>query len=148
MNQEIPGNIALGLSLGGFGGALFFLANLYTILHLIQRIFAPKAEWKWLNNLRNKWHYVHYFGNIAAFVVIVIHAVTLWQYATVFNWILIIVMAWMVFAGFTMRFTKAAPQFKKTIRKYHAMWYMLALVLVLIITAHVVSLSSFPYPVG
>ena len=44
MNQEIPGNIALGLNLGGLGGALFFLANLYTILHLIQRIFAPKAE--------------------------------------------------------------------------------------------------------
>jgi hypothetical protein len=57
MNQEIPSSISLGLSLGGLGGALFLLANLYTILHLIQRIFAPNAEWKWLNNLRDKWHY-------------------------------------------------------------------------------------------
>jgi len=148
MSQEIPAGVALGLNLGGVAGALFFISNLYVLLHFIKNLFAPKAEWKWLNSMRDKWHYVHYIGNIAALVVVVVHAVVMWQFGTAFNWILIAAMAWMVFAGFTMRFTKAKPQYKKTIRRFHAKWYMFLIVLALVIIAHLVSLSSFPYPVG
>jgi hypothetical protein len=111
-------------------------------------LFAPKAEWKWLDSLQGKWHYVHYIGNIAAFIAVVAHAIAMWEYGTIINWILVAVMAWMVFAGVTMRFTKANPQFKMTIRKYHAKSYMFLIVLALVIIAHLVSLSSFPYPVG
>jgi len=146
--QVIPTNVALGLNLGGVAGALFFIANLYVILHMIKKLFAPKAEWKWLDSLQGKWHYVHYIGNIAAFIAVLAHAIVMWEYGTIINWILVAVMAWMVFAGVTMRFTKANPQFKKTIRKYHAKSYMFLIVLALVIIAHLVSLSSFPYPVG
>lgn len=146
--QEIPTDVTLGLNLGGVAGALFFIANLHVLLRLIKNLFAPKAEWKWLNDLRDKWHYVHYIGNIAAFIAVVVHAVSMWQFATAFNWILIAVMAWMVFAGFTIRFTKAKPEFKRTLRKFHSKWYMFVIVLALVIIAHLVSLSSFPYPVG
>lgn len=148
MGQEIPANVSLGLTLGSAAAALFFLANLYVLLHLIQQIIAPKAQWKWLNNMRDKWHYVHYIGNIAAFIAVAVHAVMLAQFASIFHWILIAVMAWMVFAGFVMRFTKVSPQVKRVLRRFHAKWYMFVIVLVLVIIAHVASLPSFPYTLG
>jgi len=70
------------------------------------------------------------------------------QFASIFHWILIAVIAWMVFAGFVMRFTKVSPQFKKVLRRFHSKWYMFVIVLVLVIIAHVASLPSFPYPLG
>lgn len=148
MNQGIPSDVTLSLNLGGVAGALFFFANLYVLLHLIKKLVAPKTEWKWLGSMKSKWHYVHYIGNIAALIVVVVHAVRMWQYASVFNWLLIAVMSWMVLAGFIIKFTKASPQFKKTLRMFHAKWYMYIVVLTLLIIAHVVSLLSFPYPVG
>jgi len=145
MGQEIPANVALGLTMGGAAGATFFIANLYVLLHLIKQVIAPKAQWKWLNAMRDKWHYVHYFGNIAACILTVVHAVLLLQFASVFHWILLALMAWMVFAGFAMRFTKVSPQFKRVLRNFHAKWYMFVILLALIIIAHLASLSSFPY---
>lgn len=147
MTQEIPANISLGLTMGGVAGALFLIANLCVLLHLINQLVAPKTQWKWLDKMRNSWHYVHYVGNAAAFIAALVHGILMLQYATVFNWVLIAVMAWMVFAGFTMRFTKA-PQFKKTLRMFHAKWYLFVIVLALLIIAHIASLGSFPYPLG
>ncbi len=148
MGQEIPANVSLGLTMGGAAGAMFFIANLYVLLHLIKQIIAPKAQWKWFNVMRDKWHHVHYIGNIAAFILTVVHAVMMLQFASVFHWILIAVMAWMVFAGFAMRFTKVSPQFKRVLRNFHAKWYMFVIILALIIIAHVAALPLFPYPLG
>jgi len=145
MEQGIPANVSLGLTMGGAAAAMFFIANLYVLLHLVQQVIAPKAQWKRFNVMRNRWHYVHYIGNILAFILTVVHAVIMLQFASVFHWILIAVMAWMVFAGFVMRFTKVNPQFKRVLRKFHAKWYMFVIILVLIIAAHAAALPSFPY---
>ncbi|WP_342750124.1 hypothetical protein, partial [Petrotoga halophila] len=146
--QEIPVNISLGLTMGTIAGTLFLIANLYVFFHLINQLVAPKKQWKWLDKMRNRWHYVHYLGNAAAFIAALVHGVLMLQYASVFHGVLIAVMAWMVFAGFTMRFTKASLKFKKTLRIFHAKWYMFVIVLVLLIIAHIASLGSFPYPLG
>lgn len=47
------------------------------ILHLIQMLVAPKSKWAWLDNLKQRWHYVHYIGNIAMVLVTIGHAVSL-----------------------------------------------------------------------
>jgi hypothetical protein len=146
--QEIPANISFGLTMGTIAAALFFIANLYVFFHLINQLVSPKKQWKWLDKMRNRWHYVHYLGNIAAFMAALVHGVLMLQYASVFHWILIAVMGWMVFAGFTMRFTKASPKLKKTLRMFHAKWYMFVIVLVLLIVAHIASIGSFPYSLG
>jgi hypothetical protein len=146
--QEIPANISLGLTMGTIAAALFFIANLYVFFHLLNQLVSPKKHWKWLDKMRNRWHYVHYLGNVAAFIAAFAHGVLMLQYASVFHWILIAVMGWMVFAGFTMRFTKSSPKFKKTLRMFHAKWYMFVIVLVLLIVAHIASLGSFPYSLG
>ncbi|MEN6499690.1 MAG: hypothetical protein ABFC65_04030 [Rectinema sp.] len=148
MTQEIPANISLGLTMGGVAGALFFIANLYVLLNFIHRLVASKTQWKWLDKMRNRWHYVHYAGNAAAFIAVLVHGILMQQYASVFHWVLIAVMAWMVFAGITMRFTKASPQFKKTLRMFHAKWYIFIIVLSLVLIAHIASLGSFPYVLG
>jgi len=148
MEQVTPANVSLGLTMGTAAAAIFFIANLYVLLHILKQIIAPKAQWKWFNVMRDRWHYIHYIGNIVAVILTVIHAVLMFQFASVYHWILIALMVWMVFAGFVTRFTKVSSQFKKGLRNFHAKWYMFVIILVLIIVAHAVSLPSFPYNLG
>lgn len=58
---------------------------------------------------------------------------------------MITLLVWMVFAGVTIRFTKASAAFKQTLWRFHAQWYMFVAVLVLLIAALVWSLPNFPY---
>ncbi|MDY6875506.1 MAG: hypothetical protein SWK90_04790 [Chloroflexota bacterium] len=146
MMYEIPADITWGLNFGSIAAIAFLVANLYVMLHLVQMIIAPKSQWTWLNRMRKSWHYVHYIGNAVTLVVVVIHATLLGQFASVFHWVLIILLGWMVFAGVVMRFIKASPNFKKALRRFHAQWYMFVAILVLLIVAHLASLRSFAYP--
>ncbi len=145
---NIPANVSRGLVLGEATAFFFFIANLYVILHFLQTLLFPKADVTWLKAMGKRWHYVHYFGNIAAAVAALVHGLSLLPYASVWHGVLIALLVWMVGAGVTMRFIKVPPAVKKTLRKFHAKWYMLAIIIVVLLLAHVVSLQNFPYPVG
>jgi predicted membrane channel-forming protein YqfA (hemolysin III family) len=141
----IPSSISLGLNIGGLAGFVFFIANLYIILKEIHKHFFSNSEWAWLNSMKDKWHYVHYLGNITAIVLVVVHAIFLNPYASFVHWILVALLVLMGIMGILMRFTKIPAEMKLKIRKYHARVYMLVLVILLILLSHILSLSNFPY---
>jgi hypothetical protein len=146
--ESIPQSVNIGLALGGATAFVFFIANLYVILHLLQKLFMPKAKIRFLENMGKKWHNIHYIGNITAIVLALTHGILMLPYASFWHWVLIILLIWMGIAGFTMRFTKAPSNVKKVLRNLHARWYMFVLVLALLIIAHIASLPNFPFPLG
>lgn len=148
MQPVVPQGVSLGLSMGGLVALLFLVANLYVILHLIQRLVAPRSQWAWLARMGKSWHYVHYVGNAAVFVVALVHATLLGRFASTLHWVLIVLLAWMVFAGVTIRFSKASPKFKRALMPFHPRWYMFVAVLLVLIAAHLLALPNFPYPAG
>jgi len=144
--ENVPQSVIVGLGLGGATAFFFFIANLYVILHFLQKLIFPKRQFKWLNAMGKRWHYVHYFGNIIAIVLALIHGILMLPYASFWHWVLIILLLWMGFAGFTLRFTKASAKVKKVLRNLHAKWYMFVIILVVLIVAHIASLPNFPFP--
>lgn len=145
---NIPQSITTGLTMGSIVALLFFLANLYNLLNLFNMLFSPKKQWNFLKKMRNNWHYVHYFGNIIAFAALFVHISLLGGYASLLHWIVLVFMSAMVIAGFIMRFVKTSPKLKKNLFIFHPHWYMFLILLILIIVAHIISLSGFPYPLG
>jgi len=143
-----PSNVTLGLNMGAIVALLFFLANLYNILNLLNLLISPRKKWNFMKKLRNSWHYVHYYGNIAAFIVLIVHIIFLGKYASFLHWIVLAFMGVMVIVGFTMRFTKISSKTKQKLFAFHAHWYMFLTLLILIIIAHIISLSGFPYQLG
>ncbi len=143
-----PANVTVGITLGAVAALLFIVADLYVILHMVQTIFAPKSTWPWLRNLAKRWHRVHYYGNISLVIVMVIHTIIMAPYATFWNWLFFAVVVLMGCAGVTLRFSHVSLQAKATIARFHARWYMILIVLVLLVISHLVSLSSFPYLLG
>jgi hypothetical protein len=148
MLEQIPTNISFGLNFGSITAFLFFLANFVVIFTLIHKVIDPSTKWEWLDNLKNRWHNIHYFGNLSAVILTIVHAVLMWEFANPLHWILIAVLIWMVVAGFIMRFTKVSVDVKKKIRMFHAKWYMFVAVFILLIITHLLSLPNFPYEVG
>lgn len=146
--EPIPLNVLIGLVLGGLSAFLFFIANLYVILHFIQKIIFPKREFKLLKNMGKKWHKIHYFGNLSAVIFALTHGILLLSYASFWHWILIALLLWMAFSGITIRFTKAPIIFKKILSRFHSKFYMLLIVIILLIISHIASLPNFPYPLG
>lgn len=144
----IPSSISLGLNLGSLAGFVFFVANLYIILKEIHKYLFPNSEWTWLDSMKDRWHYVHYFGNLTAIVLVAVHAIFMNPYASFVHWILVAVLVLMGTMGVLMRFTKIPVDMKLKIKKYHARVYMLVLVIVLILLSHILSLSNFPYSIG
>ncbi|MDD5452949.1 MAG: hypothetical protein PHZ21_01525 [Candidatus Bipolaricaulis sp.] len=146
---SVPTSVSVGLELGGVAAFLFVFANLYAFLHLLQKLFFPKTEVQWLKAMGRRWHYVHYFGNITAIVLALAHGILLASYASVWHWVVVALLVWMMVTGFTMRFTKAPAQAKRTLRNLHTRWYIsVAVLLAVLIVAHLVSLPGFPYSVG
>ncbi|MDD5688858.1 MAG: hypothetical protein PHQ76_01090 [Caldisericia bacterium] len=143
-----PSSVTIGLSMGSIVALLFFVANLYNLLNLFNLLFSPGKQWNFLKKMRNSWHYIHYFGNLGAFVALIIHAFFLGSFASFLHWIVLVFMGIMVVAGFTMRFLKTSPQIKQKLFAFHAHWYMFLILLILIIVAHLLSLPEFPYPLG
>ena len=148
MLEQIPVNISLGLNFGSITAFLFFLANFVVIFTLIHKVIAPSAKWEWLDNLKNRWHYIHYFGNLSAVILTIVHAVLMWEFSNPLHWVLIALLIWMVIAGLIMRFSKVSSETKLKIKRYHAKWYMFVAVFVLLIITHLLSLPNFPYEVG
>lgn len=148
MLEQIPANISLGLNLGSITAFLFFLANFVVIFTLIHKLINPSKEWKWLDNLKNRWHNIHYFGNLGVVILTIVHAVLIRDFANPLHWVLIALLIWMVIGGLIMRFSKVSTETKLKIKKYHAKWYMFVIVFILLITAHLLSLSNFPYEIG
>ena len=148
MLEQIPVNISLGLNFGSITAFLFFLANFVVIFTLIHKVIAPSAKWEWLDNLKNRWHYIHYLGNLSAVILTIVHAVLMWEFSNPLHWVLIALLIWMVIAGLIMRFSKVSSETKLKIKRYHAKWYMFVTVFVLLIITHLLSLPNFPYEVG
>ena len=148
MLEQIPVNISLGLNFGSITAFLFFLANFVVIFTLIHKVIAPSVKWEWLDNLKNRWHYIHYFGNLGAVILTIVHAVLMWEFSNPLHWVLIGLLIWMVIAGLIMRFSKVSSETKLKIKRYHAKWYMFVAVFVLLIITHLLSLPNFPYEVG
>ena len=143
-----PTNVTIGLTMGTIVALLFLVANLYNLLNLFNLLFSPKKQWTFLKNMRNSWHYVHYFGNIGAFVALIVHVSLLGKYASFLHWVVLAFMGVMVIVGFTMRFIKVPSVTKRKLFAFHAHWYMFLILLVLIIIAHLISLPNFPFPLG
>jgi len=141
-----PTSVTTGLTMGIVVVFLFLIANLYNLLNLFNKIFSSRKQWNFLKRMRNSWHYVHYFGNIGAFVALIVHVSLLSKYASFLHWVVLAFMGVMVIIGFTMRFTKISPQLKQKLFAFHAHWYMFLILLILIIIAHLLSLPGFPYP--
>jgi hypothetical protein len=148
MFEQIPTDISLGLNLGSITAFLFFLANFIVIFTLIHKLINPSKEWKWLDNLKNRWHNIHYFCNLGVVILTIVHAVLIREFAHPLHWVLTALLIWMVIGGLIMRFSKASIETKLKIKKYHAKWYMFVIVFILLITAHLLSLSNFPYEIG
>jgi cytochrome b561 len=143
-----PSSVTVGLNMGAIVAFLFLIANLYNFLNLFNLLFSPKKQWKFLKKMKNSWHYVHYFGNIGAFILLIVHVSLLGRFASFLHWIVLAFMGVMVVVGFTMRFLKTSPKTKQKLFSFHAHWYMFLILLVLIIVAHILSLSGFPYKLG
>ncbi|MBP8612451.1 MAG: hypothetical protein KBI30_00420 [Candidatus Atribacteria bacterium] len=143
-----PTSVTTGLTMGAIVALLFLVANLYNLLNLFNLLFSPKKQWTFLKNMRNSWHYVHYFGNICALIALIVHVSLLGKYASFLHWFVLVYMGVMVIIGFTMRFTKVPSVTKQKLFAFHAHWYMFLILLVLIIIAHLISLSNFPFPLG
>ncbi len=148
MIEQIPTNISLGLNFGSITAFLFFLANFVVIFTLIHKVIAPSTKWEWLDNLKNRWHYIHYFGNLGVVILTIVHAILMREFASPLHWILIALLTWMAIAGLIMRFSKVSSETKLKIRKYHAKWYMFVAVFILLIISHLLSLPNFPYEIG
>ena len=148
MLEQIPTNILLGLNFGNITAFLFFLANFVVIFSLIRKVIAPSTKWEWLDNLKNRWHNIHYFGNLGVVILTIVHAILMWEFANPLHWVLIAVLTWMAIAGLIMRFSKVSSETKFKIRKYHAKWYMFVAVFILLIISHLLSLPNFPYEIG
>lgn len=144
----MPTIVNVGLTLGALAALLFFIADLYVIFHLLQRIFAPKSTWPWLQNMGKRWHNIHYYGNLALVLVVVVHAILMAPYTGFLNWLFFAVLCWMGVAGMLLKFSHLSPRVKATISRFHARWYMILLVIVLLIASHLASLPNFPYPLG
>ncbi|HOJ92727.1 MAG TPA: hypothetical protein PKW23_03560 [Dictyoglomaceae bacterium] len=144
----IPSSVTIGLTMGSLVAFLFLIANLYNLLNLFNKIFSPGKQWDFLKKMRNRWHYIHYFGNVGAFIALIVHAVLLGSFASFLHWIVLVFMGVMAISGFTMRFLKVSPQTKQKLFGFHAHWYMFLILLILIIIAHLISLPGFPYPLG
>jgi hypothetical protein len=95
----IPSSVTIGLSMGSLVALLFFVANLYNLLNLFNKLFASGQQWNFLKKMRNSWHYVHYFGNIGAFIALIIHASLLGSFASFLHWIVLVVMGIMAVTG-------------------------------------------------
>lgn len=148
MIEQIPTNISLGLSLGSLTAFLFFLSNFVVIFTLIHKVISPSTKWEWLDNLKGRWHNIHYFGNLIVVILAIVHAVLMWEFANPLHWIFIALLVWMAVSGLIMRFSKVSPETKLKIRKFHAKWYMFITVFILLILVHLLSLPNFPYEVG
>ena len=144
----MPVSISLGLNLGSLIGFTFFIANLYILLNAVHKAFFSQQEWSFLSKMQSKWHYIHYFGNLTAIILMIPHLVTLSGYASFVHWILVAVLIFMGISGLIMRFTKISSKKKGLLRKYHAKIYMLLLVIILILLSHILSLKNFPYEIG
>lgn len=148
MPSNVPSSVNVGLALGGLAAFLFLVANFYAILHMFQQIFAPRSRWAWLQNLGKRWHPIHYYGNIALVIVVIVHAILMLPYTGIWNWLFLALICWMGIAGMLLKFSHLPPQTKATIARFHARWYMILLALILLIVSHLTSLSSFPYGLG
>ncbi len=143
-----PTSVTVGTTLGALAALLFLIADLYVILHMVHTIFAPKSKWPWLENMGKRWHPIHYFGNIALVIVMIVHAIIMAPYTGFWNWLLFALIVWMGFAGIMIRFSHISPKAKASLSRFHARWYMILIVLVLLVVAHLVSLQTFPYVLG
>jgi len=103
-----PTSVSIGITLGGLIALLFIVAEMYTILHMFQTIFAPKSNWKWLQNMRNRWHPIHYYCNIALVIVMIVHAILMAPYTGFWNWLFFALIIWMGFAGIMLKFLTSA----------------------------------------
>ncbi|MFZ2413678.1 MAG: hypothetical protein WAW16_05605 [Candidatus Cryosericum sp.] len=143
-----PAIVTTGITLGTLAVLLFLVADLYVILHMVHTIFAPKSNWKWLQTMGKRWHPIHYYGNMALVVVMVIHATILAPYTGFWNWLFFALILWMGITGPILKFSHISPKAKATLFRFHARWYMILLALILLIVAHLVSLQSFPFSLG
>ena len=141
----MPSNISLGLSLGSLTAMLFFISNFVVISRLIHKVINTSVKWEWLDKLQNRWHKIHYFGNLASVILAIVHAILMIEYSNPLHWVSIALLVWMVSTGLIMRFSKASVDVKKKIRVFHAQWYMFLAVLLVLVIAHAVSLVRFPY---
>jgi cytochrome b561 len=144
----MPTSISLGLSIGSLTAFVFMVANLYILLNTFHKVFFSQEKWSFLSKMQSRWHYIHYFGNLTAIILMIIHFITLGEYASFVHWILAAVLVLMGISGLIMRFSKISPKNKSALRKYHAKIYMLLLVIILILLSHVLSLKNFPYEIG
>lgn len=143
-----PRIVSTGTALGALAALLFLIADLYVILHMVHTIVAPKSNWKWLQNMGKRWHPIHYYGNMALVVVMIIHASILAPYTGFWNWLFLAFILWMGFAGMMLKFSHISPKAKATLARFHARWYMILLALILLIVAHLTSLPNFPFRLG
>ena len=143
----MPSNISLGLTFGALTAILFFISNFVVISRLIHKVIKPSVKWEWLDKLQDRWHKVHYFGNLTLVILAIVHAILMIEYSNPLHWVLIALLVWMASAGLIMRFSKVSVDVKKKIRVFHAQWYMFLAVFLVLIAAHLVSLASFPYAI-
>lgn len=141
----MPSNISLGLTLGSLTALLFFISNFVVIFRLIHKVIYTSVKWEWLDRLQDRWHKVHYFGNLVSVILAIAHAILMIEYSNVWSWVLIALLVWMAGTGLIMRFSNVSVDVKKKIRVFHAQWYMFLAVLLVLIVAHLVSLVNFPY---
>jgi len=138
-------SVTIGINLGITAAILFIIADLHNFIKIFNLIFSPKKEWSFLQTIKERWHYIHYFGSITAFILILIHIFILGGFGTFLHWVLFAFTSVMVVTGFVMRFVKISPQLKQKLYNFHAHLYMFIIFLILDIVAHLVSLPSFPY---
>ncbi|HOQ51795.1 MAG TPA: hypothetical protein PK233_08190 [Candidatus Atribacteria bacterium] len=144
----MPTTTNVGIALGALSALFFLIADLYVILHMLQKIFFPRSNWSWLQKMGRRWHNIHYYGNIAMVIAMTIHAILMAPYAGFFNWLFFAFIWWMGAAGMLLKFSHLSPKVKATISRFHARWYMILLVLILLVVSHLLSLAYFPYPLG
>ena len=140
-----PPGVSVGINLGITAAIIFVIADLHNFIKIFNLIFSPEKEWGFLEAMRERWHYIHYFGSIAAFVLIVIHVFLLGDFGSFLHWVLLAFTAVMVVTGFVMRFVTISSQLKQKLYKFHARLYMFIIFLALDIISHLISLKWFPY---
>jgi len=144
----MPTITSIGIALGALSALLFIIAVLYVILHMLQKIISPKTNCPRLQKIGKRWHNIHYYGNIALVIVVVVHAILMAPYTGFFNWLFFALICWMGTAGVLLKFSHLSPKSKATISRFHAQWYMILFVLILLVISHLLSLKYFPYPLG
>jgi len=140
--------VSVGLALGALSALLFLIAELYALLHTLQKIFFPRSNWSWLQGMGKRWHNIHYYGNIALVIAMTVHALLMAPYTGFLNWLFFALIWWMGVAGILLKFSSLGPRAKATISRFHARWYMILLALVLLVASHLYSLAYFPYQLG